>query len=491
MTLQRPNIILIVIDALRARNLGCYGMPGNPSPTIDSLARDGVLFEDTYSCWNTTDQSLTSILTGKYPRSHGIMNHGDKVTREEREQFARTGTRLLAEILEEHGYTTAAVDWMGRWFKRGFDYYGYKGERPPWQRIKHCAFDLPRRYLTYMWGHLPIFRCYTPVRRPSFKDLVKGAQDVLSTFAFSSNLAQLQDAASVTGVAREVLSRPSKEPFFLFLHYWDTHTPYHCPRSYIKNREKITDAQSLLSAKYHGAVTYVDAQLRKLVAALQRKNLLDDTLVIITSDHGDSLTEHDIYFDHHGLYRETTHCPLILRFPDKFAAGTRVKGFVQHIDLVPTICDMLDTNGTERHWDGYSLLPMIRDGEVNVRDSVFIEESYVQQKSAIRTRDHTYIHARDGTGWCNYCQKVHVGKEELYDLENDPREMHDISGDNESLAQSMNDKLFSIIESLDKKRERSLSGRDDDTTDRTDTYEYDQEEEELIKRRLKDLGYFS
>ena len=76
---DKPNIILIVIDALRARNLGCYGMAGDPSPNIDQLARDSILFDSVYSCWNTTDQSLTSILSGKYPRSHGIMNHGDKV----------------------------------------------------------------------------------------------------------------------------------------------------------------------------------------------------------------------------------------------------------------------------------------------------------------------------------------------------------------------------------------------------------------------------
>jgi glucan phosphoethanolaminetransferase (alkaline phosphatase superfamily) len=75
-----PNIILIVIDALRARNLGCYGEERNPSPNIDKIADKGVLFEDVYCSWNTTDQSLTTILSGRYPRTHGIIHHGESLT---------------------------------------------------------------------------------------------------------------------------------------------------------------------------------------------------------------------------------------------------------------------------------------------------------------------------------------------------------------------------------------------------------------------------
>ena len=115
---SKPNIILIVIDALRARNLGCYGMSGNPSPNIDQVARNSILFDGVYSCWNTTDQSLTSILSGKYPRSHGIMNHGDKVKPAEIDTLHKTNTKLLAQILKQASYNTMAVDWMGRWFKQ-------------------------------------------------------------------------------------------------------------------------------------------------------------------------------------------------------------------------------------------------------------------------------------------------------------------------------------------------------------------------------------
>lgn len=120
---QKPNIIFIVSDALRADHLGCYGYHKNTSPNIDKLAREGVLFEKCYPISTNTDPSFTSIFSGKYPASHGIIHHGFKVTPEEEESFYRSDTKMLAEILKSNGYTTIGIDWLGRWHKTGFDYY--------------------------------------------------------------------------------------------------------------------------------------------------------------------------------------------------------------------------------------------------------------------------------------------------------------------------------------------------------------------------------
>lgn len=477
-----PNIIVIVLDALRARNLGCYGMPGDISPHMDAVARESLLFENVYAAWNTTDQSLTSIMTGKYPRSNGLMNHGDKAGAEERKQFAQTGTSLLAEILHDSGYQTIAVDWMGRWHKRGYDDYGYKIDRKGWQKVKHNVIDLPRLYTSYLASHLPILKLYAPVRKPTLKDMISGLKDVFSTFSFTHHLAQMQDAAYITDVALDRLQHRNDQPFYLFLHYWDIHTPYHCPRSYI-NTENVTDNKSLLTEKYYGAISYVDDQLQRLFDYMQTRELWDNTLLVITSDHGDSLTEHDIFFDHHGLYEETTHVPLLLHYPDLFKTAQRVPGFVQHIDLVPTICELIGQPERAESMDGSSLLPLIQDG-TPLRDHVFIEESYVQKKAALRTERYKFIKAKD-SGWCNYCQKIHVGEEELYDLHQDPHELHDILDAQPQVADDMRQRLTQKMQKLDRKRQSAIEEHGDETpTDEDD-------DEELLKKQFKNLGYMT
>jgi arylsulfatase len=485
---DKPNVILIVIDALRARNLGCYGQAGNhPSPHLDALAGSGILFERTYATWNTTDPSLTCILTGRYPRSNGIMDHGDRATADVRNRFAETGTPLAAEILKGSGYETAAVDWMGRWFKRGFDHYGYRPERSPARRLAH-GLSLPGIYVRYALDHLPILQCYRPVRRPSWSNVVQGLKDVLSTFAFTYRLAEIQDAASVTRLARDFLNRPHPNPFFLFLHYWDTHTPYHCPRSFLAGRTDLREPKSLLAARYSGAVSYVDLQLGRLFATLKELNLWDNTLLVVTSDHGDSLTEHEIYFDHHGLYEETTHVPLILHYPARWAAARRLSSLVQHVDLLPTICEIAGI-APPAGADGVSLVPLIEGELDSIRDAVFIEESYVQRKAALRTERYKYIQAVDGAGWCRYCEKVHVGVEELYDLLQDPGEKTDLSQSHRALADEMKGRLNGMIARLDLKREQSKGSRCPRNHDAAKTLE--PKEEQLIKKRLKSLGYLS
>ena len=486
---HRPNVILVVVDALRARNLGCYrpGPKDQSSPHLDALAGSGILCERTYSTWNTTDPSLTCILTGRYPRSNGIMDHGDRATPEVRDRFAKSGTGLTAEILKQSGYETGAVDWMGRWFKRGFDEYGYRPQRSVARKFAH-GLSLPGVYIRYALDHLPILQCYRPVRRASWRNLAQGLKDVFSTFGFTYRLAEIQDAASVTRLACDFLDRPRSDPFFLFLHYWDTHTPYHCPRSFVPEGTDLRDPKALLAARYAGAVRYVDLQLGRLFEALKAKNLWNDTLLVVTSDHGDSLTEHDIFFDHHGLYEETTHVPLILHYPARWKAARRLSSFVQHVDILPTICEIAGI-GAPPAGDGASLVPLIEGDAHQIRDAVFMEESYVQRKAALRTDRYKYILALDGTGWCRYCEKVHIGLEELYDLHDDPGETKDLSGSHRAVAEEMKARLNSMIAQLDMKLEQSKGSRRAPDPEAGPTLEA--REEQMIKKRLKSLGYLS
>ncbi len=451
-----PNIILIVIDALRARNLGCYGGGEESSPNIDEIADKGILFENVYCSWNTTDQSLTTILSGRHPRTHGIVHHGDKIKPEDLNAFETLNVRLLSQILQGNGYETLAVDWMARWFKRGFDYYGYNPERNFLRKLVYYIITLPYVHLKYMAAHLGLLRIYSKKRRFSAASLWKGFKDVFRTFLFTFELARIQDACFVKGLAEKLIKKSRKENFFLFLHYWDTHTPYSCPRNFLEKKKGHMTSKELLLAKYKGAVRYVDQQIGRLFDSLREERLLEDTLIIITSDHGESLTEHDIFFDHHGLYDVTTHVPLILYYPKAFSEPKKVKGLVQHIDLAPTIYELLNIKYKDYELDGASLMPLIRGEKREIRHFVFNEESYVQRKIGFRTKKFKYIFSPDGVGMCNYCQQVHGGEEELYNLEVDPEEKVNIAVESKIVADEMKKGLNDLIRSLNSKKQKEF-----------------------------------
>lgn len=453
---RSPNIILIVIDALRARNLSCYGSERGSSPNIDKIADKGILFENVFCCWNTTDQSLTAILSGRYPRTHGIVHHGDKIKPEDLNAFQRLNVKLLSQILQQNGYTTLAIDWMARWFKKGFDYYGYKPERNLLEKFIYYFITLPYVHIRYIAVHIGLLRIYSKKRNFSLVSFWKGFSGVLRTFLFTFELARIQDAGFVTRLAERLIEKVKKEKFFLFLHYWDTHTPYNCPKKFLKKGKGHLTSKEILLAKYHGAVRYVDQQVGRLFDVLKYEKLLKDTLVIITSDHGDSLIEHEIFFDHHGLYDVTTHVPLILYYPEAFSEPKKVMGFVQHVDLAPTLCELLNIEYKDYGFDGDSLMPIIRGEKKEIRHYVFNEESYVQRKIGFRTKKFKYIFAPDGVGMCNYCQKAHGGGEELYNLENDPEEMVNIVNENKHIADKMRKELEDLIKSLNSKKQREL-----------------------------------
>lgn len=453
---EYPNIILVVIDALRARNLGCYGEDKESSPNIDKIADKGILFENVYCCWNTTDQSLTTILSGRYPRTHGIVHHGDKITPEDLNAFEALNVRLLPQVLQDNGYETLAVDWMARWFKRGFDYYGYNPERSLIRKLVYYVITLPYVHLKYVASNIGLLRIYSKKRRFTAASLWKGFRDVFRTFLFTFELARIQDACFVTRFAEELIRKSRKEKFFLFLHYWDTHTPYNCPRNFLEKKKGRMTSEEVLLARYKGAVSYVDQQIGRLFDWLKEERLLDETLIIITSDHGESLTEHDIYFDHHGLYDVTTHVPLILYYPQAFSEAKKVNGLVQHTDLAPTLYEFLNIKYKDYELDGASLMPLIRGEKREIRHFAFNEESYVQRKIGFRTKKLKYIFSPDGVGMCNYCQRVHGGEEELYNLEVDPEEKVNIAAESKVVSDEMRKRLDDLIKSLNSKKQREL-----------------------------------
>lgn len=441
------NVLLIVVDALRADALGCYGSPKKITRNLDKLARKGVLFEEAYSCSNTTDPSLTSIFSGKYPRSHGIINHGGRVTREEVACFNRNRTVLLSEILKQRNYVTLSVDWLGRWHKRGFDSYIRASRQKP--SFQAWLRDFMRQHFHFL---------------STLNSRIRKIRKLPKKIPYD-------DAREVTDLAIRLIEQNKQKTFFLFVHYWDTHTPYNSPGDIAAQFQKKTSSTPTVDeilnsmpkhsnlrkrlsamigdkattdqiiATYFSAVKFVDSQIGRLISRLRSLSILNRTLIIITSDHGESLTEHGIFFDHHGLYDVSLHVPLIFYSPH-FSRSIIVEALVQHVDILPTILDVLEISESTLSFDGRSMLPLISGEKTSIRSSIYAEETYTETKMAVRTKDFKYIEGpSEEKAVCRYCNIIHGGVEELYNLNKDPEETQNLVQEEVDLKREMQRRL--------------------------------------------------
>jgi len=427
-----PNIVFIIIDALRARNLGCYDYPKKISANIDEIAKEGILFKNAYSCSNCTDASRTTILSGMYPTSHGILGHGGnwrgkKIGEVDTSKLDTSGVKFLPEILKTKSYTTIAIDWLGRWHKRGFDHYsGMLSKRKPVffpvKKIDRRLNDLSRKYASYKKSSI------------------------------------IDDATSITNYGINLLKKTYNKKFFLLLHYWDVHAPYAPPNTFYKHIDKGKLSKffsslynSLISKKdiitemklrYDASIAYVDYEIGRLIKVLKEYEIYDKTLIIITSDHGESLDEHGIYFDHHGLYDVSIHVPLIIKY-SHYDMNRKIIEFVQHHDIVPTILDILNISIKTKKFDGKTFLPIV-NGKINeIHNAVYCEESLYQKKRCIRTHKYKYIMAPSiEDAFCSVCKRIHVGVEELYNLKNDPNETKNVVDKNRDIRNKLRKNLI-------------------------------------------------
>lgn len=416
------NIILIAIDTLSARHMSCYGYTRHTTPFIDEYVKHGVLFQSLYCQAIPTQPAYTSVYTGQYAITHGIVGHGGvrDLTR---------GTPVLPGILEENGYTTCAVDNLyaqKEWFARGYEFYINPSRQGQYAQVVPCE--------QYNARAIPWIRSH------------------------------------------------ANEKFFLFVHYWDPHTPYLPPEQYRhlfyngdpcdpKNRSleglwmppygeyfgkmwkvwfdqlipgsEITDAEYIV-ALYDSEIRHVDDGLRELLGTLEELDLVDETLVVIFSDHGEMMYKPGIYFDHHGLYDDDIHVPLIIRWPKVKPREIRVPHLVQHIDIAPTILDMAGIPAPDSI-EGKSLVPHV-NGELDdpIYPFLVAEECTRMMKWGIRTEQYKYILSRE--------QDYRGGPmRELYDLMSDPHEMTNIVEKCPDIARELEDMLEGWIASMMKK----------------------------------------
>jgi choline-sulfatase len=347
---ERPNVLFVTIDTLRADRLGCYGHAAAVTPALDALATRGVRFATAIAHVPLTGPSHASLLTGRTPLGHGFRDNGGYVLPPQ--------VKTAAEDFGQAGYRTAA-------FVSGF----------PLDR----RFGFDRGFETYD-DHLP--KGNDRRRTPYVERLADATTDAVIRWL---------GAPTAAGAS----------PFFLWVHYYDPHAPYEPPGAL---------AERFRDSPYDGEIAFVDAQLARLLRALEDKGTLSRTLVLVTADHGEGLGEHGEAT--HGLfvYDATLHVPLILAGPG-IGAGRVSTTVARGIDLLPTL---LDYAGVPPRADleGRSLRPAAEGREMS--DAPAYAESLYPEREfgwaplhAWRTARHKFIEAP---------------RPELYDLEADAGE---------------------------------------------------------------------
>ncbi len=290
------RIVLVTVDTLRADHVGAYGGPV-ATPAIDGLAREGVLLSDACTPTPSTGPAHASLLTGLHPWRHGVVDNAVALDRD---------VPRLASKLRERGFTTAAfvasyVLDARFGFAEGFDAYSFEPTEE------------------YTWRGSPRGR-------------------------FSAR------ADAVVGAAMRWITGHAGERFFVWIHLFDPHTPYHPPAQYALPPDtavdlggkrlppQVRDVRQLadLIRAYRGEVRFVDAQLGRLVERLRMLALLDGTAFVVTSDHGEGLGDHGLLEHGANLHDELVRVPLVVRGPG-LAAGVRLAGPAQLKDLAPTL----------------------------------------------------------------------------------------------------------------------------------------------------------
>ena len=309
---NKPSLLLITIDTLRADYLSCYGSQEVETPNLDRLARGGAHFIRARASVPLTLPSHASILTGLHPPAHGVRDNGTLRLPQ--------SIVTLAEVLKSHGYETAAF--VG-------------------------AFVLDRRF-----GLAQGFDAYddltgNDVRTMEDLGAERNAEAVYRTFI---------------GWLKEY---DGTKPFFAWVHFFDPHAPYEPPEPY-----RSRHAANL----YAGEIAYVDAVIGKIVKVLESRKRISDTVIAVVGDHGESLGEHEEQTHSILIYNSTLHVPMLIHAPGIVASQKSVGHLVRTIDLAPTVLDYLQIE--PHIGQGVSLRPLIEDGELQVEVVAYSESLY-------------------------------------------------------------------------------------------------------------------
>jgi arylsulfatase A-like enzyme len=390
--LEAPQVVVLVtLDTTRADHLGCYGYPRPTTPFIDSLAREGVLFETAYSAISHTAPSHATIFTGLYPYQHSIRANGDAFP--EGDSAENLGFSTLAERFSAAGYRTAAFTATAFLapIARGFEYLNRGGGqrgfayRPAadsvdqvidWLRLRRHDERL------FIWLHL--FDPHQPQRAPESDTRALAFRDPAAARAFGLATEQRR------GIAPSLFGTP----------------------------EELARVYAAYDAELH----YADRELRRLHAALRERGALRDAWWIVTGDHGEGMGQHGHREHGRFVYEEQLHVPLVF-WGRGLAAGRRVSGIAHLTDLWPTLATLLgaELRQPAHRLPGISLLDALAGARLPARQVFAERRPRDEERISWEPEEPFAIFDQD---W-KYIAKSE-GEDELYDRRSDPLELRNL-----------------------------------------------------------------
>jgi len=420
---SRPSLVLITVDTLRADHLSSYGYFRTTTPAIDALAQEAVVFENVVAAMATTLPSHTSLLTSTYPARHGVLSNLRFF-----KQAAMTSdeVRSIAWMLSDHGYRTAAFTSSSPLCEESGIGSGFE------------TFAGPPRY-----------------------EENDRRTDVPAEQTVDRALGWISEAT---------------HPFFLWVHLFDPHTPYKPPAPYGRGfrdnerlwktlyERKVPDGHVELATRatnaYDGEIQYTDAQISRLLEALEERGLYDDSIVVFTSDHGEGLLQHGI-LEHGVIWNEQLRVPLVIRFPGGQlppGADRREKKLVSLIDVMPTLAAATALPLDTTEFDGVDIYSTTREtalAQREIRDNVWPAANF-----ALVGLDWKYSYFADADDM-------------LFHLAEDPYETRNVIEEHPGIADEMKTDLLRLVEENQSRSPLAVS----------------REIPEDIRRQLEALGY--
>lgn len=447
------NVVLVTVDSLRYDRTGAERNGRPTTPRIDEFATDAVTFDQAIANGPNTLSSFPTILTSVFTEMYGGKHYLD-----EQRPF-------LADRLQQAGFATA-----------GFHSNPHLGT----EQNYHRGFDTFDDSLESGSESVATLKDRVESRLDPDSRLYRLLRRLWHYFSMSTETSAYTKAPEITDKALDWIrdGRDRDRPFFLWLHYMDVHYPFTPPDEHLRaldveplgthrtaelngrmqeSPEDLTerDVADLLKL-YDGDIRFTDAQIGRVFDELNAQDLLDDTHVFVTADHGEAFGEHDRFGHHHFPYDELLHVPLYVRSPD--ATADRVDDQVSLVDIGPTIYDLLDLE-TPGNVQGQSFRPLLQGEAMDERPAIVMCKG--GEIMAIRTAEWKLI-------WYLTQERT-----ELYHLASDPGEREECSAEHPETATDLKERLETY--------ERKVRETDTDTPD--------PERSDEVKRRLEDLGY--
>jgi arylsulfatase A-like enzyme len=446
---DKTNIILISIDTLRPDHLGCYGYERNTSPHTDRLAKDGVLFSNTFSTTSWTLPAHISLLASQDSLTHQVYYPNQKMN---------SSTTTLADILRMKGY--------------------------------YCAAFTGGAYLSTNYGFSKGFDSYHEI-------ISKGSKPI-----------RLDEAEHLARLSCDWLDKNKDKKFFLFLHTYQPHGPYsnNSPfgKVFLTEHSKwdkvavgpiiegkgryITEfseeEKKNIVDLYDGEIRYTDEVLIKpLIDKLKELNMYDSTMVIFTSDHGEEFYDHEAWLHDHSIYNEGIKIPLIIKFPNYHHKGKKINYITRITDIMPTILAQLKIQTSTLRLDGKSLLPLIEGKEkkdrIFISDLAFRDINIEIYPALISINNGSLKFILNKKVKSSYtkrkCKDFNGKKIELYDIRKDPKETKNLA-----LHREYQELCVKLLKKIDELYENGEKERKEGEEVRLN---------KKLKERLKALGY--